>query len=329
MKKLIFTTLLALTVSLSFSQTWLYQYKQEGSNDSIMYLLYNPPPNNLVETPIYTVFADKRFTFLSDTMTFDSCKVFKLPFPSNEFMKGDGGHAVLSSLNVTTALGYTPIQTEADGSSTNEIQSLSISTNTLSISGGNSVVLPTYLSSEVDGSVTNEIELPTQTGNSGKYLTTNGSATSWATVSSTSPGNDKASAYASGTVYTLTTTSQKVDFGTNDPSITIPAAGTYLILTNIKLGYAGVTTILNRNIDLKLRRTNNTASDITNSNTSFTIPILGTAITGTAGDCDVPALIYTTSNSNDVIELWGSISAGLATGTAQVQEASIVVVRIY
>ena len=41
--------------------------------------------------------------------------------------------------------------------------------------------------SEVDGSVTNEIELPSQTGNSGKYLTTNGSAASWATVSA-SPG---------------------------------------------------------------------------------------------------------------------------------------------
>jgi len=40
-----------------------------------------------------------------------------------------------------------------------------------------------YLTSEVDGSTTNEIELPTQTGNSGKYLTTDGSSPNWATVS--------------------------------------------------------------------------------------------------------------------------------------------------
>ncbi len=40
-----------------------------------------------------------------------------------------------------------------------------------------------YLTSEVDGSITNEIELPTQTGNSGKYLTTDGTDPSWATVS--------------------------------------------------------------------------------------------------------------------------------------------------
>jgi hypothetical protein len=36
-----------------------------------------------------------------------------------------------------------------------------------------------YLTAEVDGSVTNEIELPTQTGNSGKFLTTDGTNPSW------------------------------------------------------------------------------------------------------------------------------------------------------
>mgnify|MGYP003525588627 CR=1 FL=1 len=60
---------------------------------------------------------------------------------------------------------------------------------TVSITGaGISSVTGTYpnftvTSTEVDGSVTNEIELPTQTGNSGKYLTTNGSSPSWGTVS--------------------------------------------------------------------------------------------------------------------------------------------------
>lgn len=41
----------------------------------------------------------------------------------------------------------------------------------------------TYLETEVDGSVINEIELPSQTGNSGKYLSTNGTSPSWETVS--------------------------------------------------------------------------------------------------------------------------------------------------
>lgn len=37
----------------------------------------------------------------------------------------------------------------------------------------------TYLTSEVDGSTTNEIEVASQTGNANKYLTTDGSTTSW------------------------------------------------------------------------------------------------------------------------------------------------------
>lgn len=41
---------------------------------------------------------------------------------------------------------------------------------------------PAFLTSEVDGSTTNELELPSQTGNSGKYLGTNGSTVSWTPV---------------------------------------------------------------------------------------------------------------------------------------------------
>lgn len=44
-----------------------------------------------------------------------------------------------------------------------------------------------FLLSEVDGSIANEIELASQTGNSGKYLTTNGTTTSWATAAPTVP----------------------------------------------------------------------------------------------------------------------------------------------
>lgn len=184
----------------------------------------------------------------------------------------------------------------------------------------------TYLTAEVDGSTTNEIELPTQTGQSGKVLSTNGTTASWVAMAS-SPGTNNATAYSSGTVYTLTTTSAKVDFGTTDPQITIPAAGTYLILTNLKIEYAGLTTALN-SCSFKLRRTNNTATDLTNATTTFNVPVL-TLATGTGGDVDIAAIIYTTSNSNDVIELWGNRSGGLTVGSINVGEASIVAIRIF
>lgn len=49
----------------------------------------------------------------------------------------------LTSSQVTAALGAVPLFVEVDGSTSNEIQTLSINNNTLSISSGNSVNLPT------------------------------------------------------------------------------------------------------------------------------------------------------------------------------------------
>lgn len=40
-----------------------------------------------------------------------------------------------------------------------------------------------YITSEVDGSTTNEIELPSQSGQSGRYLQSNGASAVWATLS--------------------------------------------------------------------------------------------------------------------------------------------------
>lgn len=141
-------------------------------------------------------------------------------------------------------------------------------------------------------------------------------------------GTNNASAYSSGSVYTLTTTSSKVTFGTTSPSITIPAAGTYLIFSNIKLQYTGLTTLVTQTCSFKVRRTNNTASDITNAITTFNVPVV-TLLTSTAGDCDIAPIIYTTTNNNDVLEIWGNSGASVSVGSIQVGEASLVAIRIY
>lgn len=82
----------------------------------------------------------------------------------------------LTSAQIEAALGFLPIETEGDGSPTNELQTLNYSsvTDSIGISGGNKVKLP-YLKAEVDGSVTNEIELPSYSGLTNKVLTVNGS----------------------------------------------------------------------------------------------------------------------------------------------------------
>jgi hypothetical protein len=141
------------------------------------------------------------------------------------------------------------------------------------------------------------------------------------------PGSSCPTVYASGTVYALTNTMQKVDFGTTDPAITIPSPGTYILHVNVRLGYNGLVSLTSRTAELKLRRTNNTASDVPNSVTRFLTPVAAVALTTSAGDCDVPTIKYTTTNSNDVIELWGNLSGASLSGV-EVQEASIVAQKI-
>lgn len=148
------------------------------------------------------------------------------------------------------------------------------------------------------------------------------------TVTATAVGTNNAAAYSSGTPYTLTTTSAKVDFGSSDPVITIPAAGTYLIFTNLKVEYVGATTLVAQALNFKLRRTNNTASDLSNAATTFNVPVI-TLLTQTGGDCDIAPVLYTTTNSNDVIELWGQRGGNVSVGSLQVGEASVVAVRIF
>lgn len=73
----------------------------------------------------------------------------------NKVLLGDGSQGFISSGMVTAALGFTPYDAANPSA---------------------------YLTSEVDGSITNEIEVATQSGQSGKYLTTNGSVTNWTSL---------------------------------------------------------------------------------------------------------------------------------------------------
>jgi hypothetical protein len=215
-----------------------------------------------------------------------------------------------------------------------------------------------FLTVEVDGSTTNEIELPSQTGNSGRFLQTNGSSASWQvaitsevdgsvtneiqTISYNTgvislsnsggsvnvPGLNRFTSYSAGTAYNITTTPAKVDFGTTDPEITITTPGTYLIISNVRVDYNGLTNLAANTVTVKLRRTNNTAADLTSATGDFIVPPV-TLLTATGGDCDVNAVIYTTSNSNDVIELQASRSGSISVGNIQAGNAWIVAVRIF
>jgi hypothetical protein len=135
------------------------------------------------------------------------------------------------------------------------------------------------------------------------------------------------SVYAAGTVYTLTATSAAVDFGTTDPVLTVNAAGTYAIRGRVKVALNGATFAANRTLTIKLRRTNNTANDVSNSSTTWIVPIV-TTLTNTLAIIDLPEVLYTTANANDSLTLFADISVLPTAGTISIDEASIVAVRL-
>jgi hypothetical protein len=102
------------------------------------------------------------------------------------------GDGALGYNNTSGEFSYTPPDLSTYLTSETDSQTLSLSGNTLSISGGNSADL---------SSLTTD-SLPSQTGNSGEYLTTDGTTASWASVSG--GGDSQKDFTSSGTVAAAT-----------------------------------------------------------------------------------------------------------------------------
>lgn len=134
------------------------------------------------------------------------------------------------------------------------------------------------------------------------------------------------SAFAAGTVYTLTNASAAVAFGTTSPSVVLTAPGTYLINVRARVENVGATFAATRLLTLKLRRTNNTAADLTNGAALFNTPVI-TLLTNSLIALSW-SVLYTTSNSDDAIALFGLLNTVPSAGTCTVDEASIVAVRL-
>lgn len=135
------------------------------------------------------------------------------------------------------------------------------------------------------------------------------------------------SAYAAGTVYSLTNAAAKVAFGTTSPSIVLAASGTYLLLCNFRLDYNAATFTASRTVIMKLRRINNTAADLTNAAISLATSVV-TTVTQTFDIGAVKPIVYMTTNSNDNVELWGSVSVVPTAGSLDVADASLLALKI-
>lgn len=132
--------------------------------------------------------------------------------------------------------------------------------------------------------------------------------------------------YSVGTAYSLTNTQAALTFGTTSPSITITSPGTYLIFYRAVVDYTGATFAAVRTATFKLRRTNNTAADVTGSSVATLTSIL-TLITSTMAPIS-GVVTYTTTNSDDVVKIFGALDVVPTAGSLDVSSASIVAIRL-
>ena len=134
--------------------------------------------------------------------------------------------------------------------------------------------------------------------------------------------------YASGTAYALTNSSAALDFGTTDPSLTLTQPGTWLIFARASLAYAAATFASSRTVTLKLRRTNNTAGDLTNASISVPTRVTST-VTDTFGPVMIPPVLYTTSNIDDAITIYADVSVAPSAGAFNATNAEIIALRLF
>lgn len=133
-------------------------------------------------------------------------------------------------------------------------------------------------------------------------------------------------AYASGSTYNLTASSALIDFGTTDPTITIAVAGTYRISARAVLAYAGATFAPSQTITMKLRRTNNTAADLTNGGVDFATGIV-TLLTAPLAQLNTPYVVYV-ATAGDIVSLYGLVGVAPSAGNVTVTAASIHAQRV-
>lgn len=133
--------------------------------------------------------------------------------------------------------------------------------------------------------------------------------------------------YGAGTAYALTNVSAAVDLGTTDPVVVLDQAGVYRLSGRVNLKYTGATFAANQNVTLKLRRTNNTAADITNSSTVIVTGVV-TTVTETFVVVQLPEVSYTTALTNDSITIFADVATAPSAGSLDVTEASIWAERV-
>lgn len=139
------------------------------------------------------------------------------------------------------------------------------------------------------------------------------------------------SAYGTGTLYNLTATPALITFGGGgaiSPSITLGSAGTYTLFITGGLKAVGYSKATISTATIKVRRTNNTPSDIAECYQTITIPV-ASLLTDHISTIALPVVLYTTANTTDILQVWASVDVVGTAGTITVSQCGIIAIRQY
>ena len=127
--------------------------------------------------------------------------------------------------------------------------------------------------------------------------------------------------------YTFIASADSVSFADgNSPSLTITAAGTYLILARADILFNGATFAASRPVTLTLKRINNTAATLANSTVD-----LQTGVTTTVTQSMPGATwwtVYTTTNTDDIINIQAIVGTVPTAGSLDITRSNIVAYRL-
>jgi hypothetical protein len=132
-----------------------------------------------------------------------------------------------------------------------------------------------------------------------------------------------------GTAYTLTTSLALLSLGTTQPSVTLPAKGTFLIFASAQIAYNNQSAVFVLNT--LLQRTNNTPGAVANSTSTIKMAtITGGSGSGAGADQNIvlPLGVYTTTTVGDILQIWGSYTNLAGTPAPTCTSASLYAVQI-
>lgn len=202
------------------------------------------------------------------------------------------------------------------------------STNYAPISGSTNYVIPSGLTSSLNAlSLSGDVTgyLTNTVASNASHLTNFPASLTAMAGAVTGPLGSNSMSYsnsvASGTSYTMTGTPTALSFGTASPSITLASTGTWAIWANVQTSYAGATYLSLQYTTYKLRRTNNTASDLADGSRSNAMNVITTLTT--SGPQTVLGPIVYSGTSGDVITIFGNLSASPTLGSVTASSASI------